>query len=509
MTAVGISSDLGTSPDLVLAYDLGTGGCKASLWTPAATVVAETVVSYPTGHPAPGRNEQRPADWWDAVAAATRALLEREPSARGRIAGISLSGQSLGAVQLDERRELVAPTTPIWSDTRGRTDEVFARVAESEWYRRTGNGFGAALYPLTKAAAFRAEEPDAWARTRHLVGSKDWINLRLTGELATDHSMASGSGAYDLAAGDYDEELLAAAGLDRGLFPPIVASAAVVGSLTADAAATLGLLSGIPVFAGAVDNAAMALGSRGTAEGRIYAALGSSSWITVTSSEPVVDDHARPYVFAHAIPGMFISALSTFSSGTSLEWLRATLAPGAGTGAFIDLAAASAPGARGVTFVPTLAGGTPLEGGSAARGGFTGLHLGAEQADLVRACLEGIAFSLDRSLALMRRLSGSSEPLLITGGGSRSSLWNGIYADILRSPLQHSSVDQQAATLGAAAIAFVGLGVWDDYTQADAAHAALDEISPTAPDSYTEARARFDAAVAALASLTPTQENPS
>jgi xylulokinase len=399
--------------------------------------------------------------------------------------------------------------TPIWSDTRGLPGGVFGRIPENEWYRRTGNGFGAALYPLTKAAAFRADDPGAWARTRHLVGSKDWINLRLTGELATDHSMASGSGAYDLAAGDYDDELLGAAELERGVFPRIVPSSERVGSITRAAAAALDLPTGIPVFAGAVDNAAMALGSRGTAEGRIYAALGSSSWITVTSNRPVIDEHARPYVFAHAIPGMFVSALSTFSSGTSLEWLRATLAPGTDTATFIDSAAGSAPGARGVSFVPTLAGGTPLEGGSDARGGFTGLHLGAGPADLVRACLEGIAFSLDRSLTLMRELSGSHEALLITGGGSRSPLWNGIYADILGAPLQRSTVDQQAATLGAAAIALVGLGIWDDYGRADAAHTGLDEIVPTSPESYADARDRFDAAVSALASLTPTQENPS
>lgn len=500
-------TDLGAAPDLVLAYDLGTGGCKASLWTPAATMLAETVVPYPTSHPAPGRNEQRPADWWDAVAASTRQLLERSPGARERIAGIALSGQSLGAVQIDDDGELVAPTTPIWSDTRGRPDAVFGDLSEAEWYRRTGNGFGAALYPLTKAAAFRAEDPGSWARTRHLVGSKDWINLRLTGQLATDPSMASGSGAYDLATGDYDDELLAAADLHRDVLPRIAPSSERVGSLTRAAATALDLPTGIPVFAGAVDNAAMALGSRGTAEGRIYAALGSSSWITVTSARPVIDEHARPYVFAHAIPGMFVSALSTFSSGTSLEWLHATLAPGTDTAAFIDLAAGSVPGARGVCFVPTLAGGTPLEGGSGVRGGFTGLHLGAGPADLVRACLEGIAFSLDRSLTLMRELSGSHEALLITGGGSRSPLWNGIYADILRSPLQRSAVDQQAATLGAATIALVGLGIWDGYGRADAAHTGLDEIVPTSPESYAGTRDRFDAAVSALASLTPTQEN--
>lgn len=490
---------------LALAFDLGTGGCKASLRDEHGRMVAETVSEYPTEHPAPGRNEQRPEAWWDAVVTSTRALLAQRPDAASAVAGIALSGQSLGAVQLDDHLDLVTPTTPIWSDARGRTAHVFAQLPEPEWYRRTGNGFGAALYPVFKAATFAAEDPASWRRTRFLAGSKDWINLRLTGRLVTDHSMASGSGAYSLERGGYDPEILEAAGLPLDLLPSPVESADVVGPLTAAAADVLGLPAGIPVFAGAVDNAAMALGSRGTSEGRLYAALGSSSWMTVMSARPVLDEAARPYVFRHAIPGLHISALSTFSSGTTITWLRDTLAPGEPIGDFIERAAASTPGARGAVMVPTLAGGTPLEGGSGVRGGLVGLELGTSTADLVRACLEGIAFALDRSLRLMRELSGSDQELLISGGGSRSPLWNRLYADILGTPLVRTSVDQQAATLGAATIAFVGLGVWDDFARADDAHTVIERIIPgdRAADRYASARARFDAAAASLASLPP------
>lgn len=490
---------------LALAFDLGTGGCKASLWDEHAHMLAETVSEYDTLHPAPGRNEQRPEDWWRAIAASTREIIERVPDAATSVAGIALSGQSLGAVQLDDALELVRPTTPIWSDARGLTAHVFAELPEPEWYRRTGNGFGAALYPVFKAAAFAAEEPEAWARTRHLVGSKDWINLRLTGRLVTDHSMASGSGAYSLVRGGYDDEILDAAGLSRELFAEPVESADVVGALTRDAADALGLRAGIPVFAGAVDNAAMALGSRGTAEGRLYAALGSSSWMTLTSARPVLDEHSRPYVFRHAIPGLHVSALSTFSSGTTIGWLRDLLAPGEPIGTFVERAAASVPGAGGAVMLPTLAGGTPLEGGSDVRGGLAGLELGTTSADLVRACLEGIAFALDRSLRLMRELSGSDDELLISGGGSRSPVWNRIYADILQTPLVRTSVDQQAATLGAAAIAFVGMGAWTDFGRVDDAHSVIERIVPAddAEAAYRAARARFDAASAALAALSP------
>lgn len=485
----------------VLAFDLGTGGCKSSLWTEAGSCIGETVVPYPTLHPAPGRAEQRLADWWDAVAGSSRLLLQEHPGARDTVAGIALSGQSLGMVLLDAQRRPLEETTPIWSDTRGAdaTGAVFGRIAEEEWYLRTGNGFPPGLYPLFKAAWYRRERPDVWGRARHVLGSKDWINLRLTGEIATDHSYASGSGAYSLAAGAYDAELLDAGGLDPALLPDPRESADTVGALLPDAAEALGLRAGVPVFAGAVDNACMALGSLGTREGRIYAALGSSSWMTVTTAAPILDVESRPYVFRHAIPGLHISALSTFSSGTSFDWLRSLLLGGAAVPDVIALAEPVARGADGVLFLPMLAGGTPLEGGPAARGAFTGLDLGTGPAQLVRATLEGIAFALRRSLDRMRSLSGSAEELVVSGGGSRSPLWNRIYADVLDTTLVRTSVDQQAATLGAATIAFAGLGAWD-FADAERPHTVLERVRPD-PDAvreYEPIRAAFDDAIAAL-----------
>lgn len=489
---------------LVLALDLGTGGCKASLWSDDGACLAETVRPYPTRHPAAGRNEQRPADWWDAVVDSSRHLLAASAGASTRVAGIALSGQSLGVVPLDGDGELVLEATPIWSDARGAASagRAFSAIAEADWYRRTGNGFGAALYPLFKIGVMREEAPDAWGRVSRVLGSKDWINFRLTGEIATDHSSASGSGAYSLAVGAYDDELLAAGGVERGLLPEPRESHDQVGTLTDAAARRLGLPAGVPVFAGAVDNACMALGSRGIEEGSLYAALGSSSWMTVTSTDPVLDDESRPYVFRHAIPGKHVSALSTFSSGTSLGWLRDRIAPELSTTEFIDRGLAVEPGARGVQFLPMLAGGTPLEGGPGARGAFLGLELGHAADELARAALEGIAFALRRSLDRIRALSGSREPVLVSGGGAQHDGWNQLYADVLDTTLERSTVDQHAATLGAATVAFVGLGAWE-YRDAARPHStvAVYDPAPGADDLYRPLRERFDRAVAVLARL--------
>ncbi|RKN39483.1 xylulokinase [Streptomyces hoynatensis] len=503
-TPAGTGRATGTGAATVLALDLGTGGCKASLWTAQGACLAEAVAEYPTHHPAAGRNEQRPADWWRAVVTAAREVTARRPAGTG-VDGVSLSGHSLGTLLLDRHGEPVEPVTPIWSDARAGAEAAafFARFPERDWYERTGNGFPPALYPLFKAAWYRAHRPESWARARVVTGCKDWINLRLTGELATDHTYASGSGAYDLTARGFDPELLAAGGLDPALLPPLREATDVVGTLTREAADALGLTAGTPVLAGAVDNACMALGSRGTAPGRIFAALGSSSWITVTTAAPVLDFASRPYVFAHAVPGLFVSALSTFSSGSSIEWLRDLIAPGMSVGAFVDEAGTAPALARGVLMLPMLSGGTPLEGGPAARGVLCGLDLAHGRADVARAGLEGVAYALRRSLDEMRRLTPCEEELLITGGGSRHPLWNRIYADVLGVPLLRTGVERQAAALGTAAIGFVGIGAWRDFAPADAAHAVTGRHlpEPAAAAAYATGRRRFEAALAAHAAL--------
>lgn len=486
--------------DIVLALDLGTGGCKASLWDRDGRMLGEEFEPYPTTHPRSGWNEQAPSDWKDAVITCTRRLLEDR--AEVVINGIALSGHSLGIVLLDGTGEPIEPTTPIWSDTRAvaEADLVFAELDERSWYLRTGNGFTPALYPLAKARWFARHRPAVWQATRMILGCKDWINYWLTGRLATDHSYASGSGLYELGLGDYADDFLQAAGVLRSQLPEPMASHDLVGNLSAEAAATLGLTVGTPVFAGAVDNASMALGSCGVAEGRCYASLGSSSWMTVTSATPVLDVDTRPYVFAHAIPGYYASALSTFSTGTSMTWVRDVAGGGRDFPSLLDEAMSLSVEADIPICVPTLGGGTPLEGGPRVRGVFAGLDLSHGVAHLARACMEGIAFSLERSFTALAQLVAIEGELLISGGGARHGGWNQLYADIIGQPLVRTSVDQQAAALGAATIAWVGLGAWS-YPDAERPHHVQESYRPDPRSAlgYQHRRSRFRALQTVLA----------
>jgi xylulokinase len=490
--------------ETVAAFDLGTGGVKAAIFRADGTCLAEKVVSYRTHYPSPSFHEQRPEDWWDAVRESLAALLTVPAVEAGAIRAIALSGHSLGCVPLDEEGALLQEFVPLWSDGRAvaEAEDFFTRVDPDAWYRRTGNGFPAPLYTVFKAMWLQRNAPEIFARTRTIIGTKDYINQRLTGRIATDPSYASGTGVYDLRAGGYAPELIEAAGLAPDLFPPIVASTDVIGTLLPDIADRLGLARDVKVIAGGVDNSCMALGGRTFRAGDAYASMGSSSWITVCAAEPLLDARVRPFVFAHVAPGMFISATSIFSSGTSINWVSDTLLPDlkqAAMAAGLDvheelfrLAAEAPAGARGLLFVPTLGGGTSFEGGPAVRGGFLGLDLQHDRADILRASLEGVALGLRVALDELRRMTEIGPEMIIVGGGARSAFWRQIFSDVFDCAIVKTGIDQQAAALGAAALAFVGLGLWQDFEPIRALHAAESRSEPA-----EETRAVYAAALTA------------
>lgn len=501
--------------DVALAIDLGTGGCKAALVDLSAQVVGTAFVAYPTEYPAPGRHEQRPADWWDAVVRSSRELLAAD-AGRHRVIAVGLSGQSLAMVPVDADGTALIESVPIWSDTRGEDVAAahFTDADEPNWYEQTGNGFPRGMYTVFKAGWLRANRPDIAATTRHILGSKDWVNARLTGVSRTDPSYASGSGAYDLRARRILPELLGSLHLPLDWWPAVVASTEVIGRVTAAASAATGLPAGVPVVAGGVDNSCMALGAGLDHAGAAYVSLGSSNWVTTAGSEPVLDPVDRPFVFDHVLPDLYVSALSTFGGGSSLTWLATLLGRDDDLDTLLGEAAGTPVGANGLTCVPTLAGGTVAEGGPAVRGAFLGLDLGHTPGDLTRALVEGIGFSLaDAAHRMLTAVPAGSE-LIVTGGGARGGLLLQILADLVGRPISRPGAAQHGAALGAAALALLGTGAWADTAPLRAARQSVLRVAPRpelAP-SYALPRARFDAArsaTRAYAEATPgTTGNP-
>ena len=426
---------------LILSHDLGTGGNKASLFDADGARLVSVFVPYETFYPGPGMHEQRATDWWNAVVRSTRSLLEsaKEKGITSRdIGSLAISGHSLGCVPLDATGNLLREATPIWSDSRaGNEAAAFFRDVDPEtWYLRTGNGFPAAHYTLFKILWYKNNEPELFRRMTKVLGTKDYINYRLTGIQATDYSYASGCGCYDLTGWNYDDELIRHAGISPSLFPKIVPSTEILGPLVPEAAEELGLSPSLLVAAGGVDNSCMALGAGCFSAGRTYASLGSSSWVAVSDTKPLLDIRTKPYVFTHVVPNMFASALAIFSSGTTFRWLRDQLCRDLIDRAvaenrevyelMIDEAKSSPPGARGLLHNPSLGGGSSLDPSPSIRGAFLGLDLTHTRSDVIRSVMEGIAMNLRLVLDEFRSLSDIRSEMVVVGGGAISCDWRQI-----------------------------------------------------------------------------------
>jgi xylulokinase len=473
----------------LIAYDLGTGGIKASLFDMKGRSLASSFIPYETYYPGDRMFEQRPDDWWRGVCASTKAILEKSGVDPVEIACAALSGHSIVTVPVSGNGELLMQQVPIWCDMRAsdETPDFFARIPYEEWYGATGAGDPPEGYSLFKLRWMKRHMPGVYEKTAVVLGSKDYINYKLTGVARTDPSYASSFGVFGLRDWDYREDYIEASGLRRSVFPEIAPSDFIIGKVTDEAASETGLVSGTPVACGGVDNMCMALGARGIEEGEAYTSLGTSSWIAVTSRVPVLDVKTLPFVYAHARKGYYTSAVSIFSAGNSYTWVRDTLFGKDGDYREMDRLAAKIPaGSGGVLFNPTLAGGSSQEKSPYTHGSYCGLSLGTTRGELIRAALEGVAMALRRTLDILKSHVTLRNEMLIVGGGASSPLWMQIFADIYNMKILKTNVDQDAASLGAAALAANACGAWDGYGAVPALHRreALYEPIPANKERY-------------------------
>jgi xylulokinase len=474
----------------IISFDLGTGGNKASLYDADGNLLATAFVPYPTHYPQVGWHEQNSADWWNAVVESTRKLLETSKADPKSISALAISGHSLGAVPVDKDGNLLRAATPIWSDIRAQdeVEEFFQKIDPDDWYMTTGNGFPAACYTVFKVMWYRKHESEMWKKVYRILGTKDYINQKLTGKMATDFSYASGTGVYNLTGWKYEPKFIQASGLPAEIWPEIVPSTHILGSILPDAAKALGLSENVQVTAGGVDNSCMALGAKNTRDGRVYVSLGSAVWIAVSSDKPVLDKVRKPYVFTHVVPGLFTSAVSIFSGGTSFAWVKDNICTnlieeakktGEDVYMLMNREAEKAPiGSNKLLFNPSLAGGTSQDDSVHLRGAYIGLDLKHGQPELIRAAMEGIAMNLRLRLDLLRKYTHLEDEMLFVGGGAKSRFYLGIFADVFNTRILKTNIDQDAAALGAAAIAAVGTGLWKDFSMIDEIHKTAELVDP-------------------------------
>lgn len=489
---------------MILAHDLGTTGDKASLHDDTGRTLATVTVDYPTRFAADGVAEQDPDDWWHAVRAATRQLLQRAGADVAEVKGVGFSGQMMGAVFLDGEARPVRPAM-IWADHRStaQADRLLRSVDLRSAYAELGHRIHP-TYTLPKLMWVRDNEPEAWARTRQVCVAKDFVVQRLTGVLVTDPSDASGTDAFDQVGGRWSTRLLDAAGLDPSVLPEIVGSTAVVGGVTAAAAEQTGLLPGTPVVLGGGDGPMAAIGAGViTPEDGVYVCLGSSSWISASTTQPLHDPAMRSMTFNHVVPGHFVPTATMQAGGASLSWVVDLLGRGEGDFERLLAAAAEAPAADdGLFFLPYLLGERSPHWNAAAAGAFVGLRRHHGAGNLVRAVLEGVAFNLRTCISAFTENGIPVDGVDAIGGGATSDVWMQVLADVWDVPVRRRTIVAEANSLGAAVTTAVGLGLVDDFAVARTLSTTTAEFAPGAAPAERY-REQYQAFLAAYDGLEP------
>jgi xylulokinase len=436
--------------EFLLGLDVGTTGARAVAIDLAGNVIAQASEEYPLSTPRAGWTEQDPERWW----AATQSVLRQVTSQLSHPpACLALTGQMHGSVFLDARDAVIRPAI-LWNDQRTASQcrAITESVGAARLIEITGNpaitGFQA-----PKIVWLRDEEPDAYARVRRVLLPKDYIRLRLTGLSVTDASDASGTSLLDLRTRNWSDEVLDALEIPRAWLPAVRESPEITGAITAEAADATGLPLGLPVAAGAGDNAAAAIGVGIVREGLVSSSIGTSGVVFAHSGTPRIDPHGRLHAFCHAIPQAYHVMGVTLSAGGSLRWWRDI----SGAGSYDDMSAlgeAAPPGSEGLVFLPYLAGERTPHLDPLARGAFIGLGTRHSAAHLTRAVMEGVTYSLNDCLDLISALGLPVREVIATGGGARSRFWRQLQADIFGLPVGRTAIDEGPA-FGAALIAGV------------------------------------------------------
>jgi xylulokinase len=472
--------------DVLVGIDVGTTGVKGLAIDPEGTVLARAERGYPLSTPHPGWAEQDPELWWKAA----EAVLAELRAAAGAPAGIGLSGQMHGLVALDASDRVLRPAI-LWNDQRTAAEcaDIERAIGLERLIELTGNralpGFTA-----PKLLWLRRHEPETYGRISHVLLPKDYVRLRLCGERATDVADASGTLLLDVTRRRWSAEVIDALELNGDWLPEALESPTVSGRTAA----------GIPVAAGAGDQAAGALGVGVDEPGPLSVVLGTSGVVFAALERFAADSRGRLHAFCHAVPGAWHAMGVMLSAAGSLRWLRDAVAPGISYDELIAGAALWPAGTEGLIFLPYLAGERTPHADPDARGAFAGLSVRHDRDALARAVLEGVAFGLRDSLDLISSMGVRPELGRVSGGGARSDEWLRIVASVLELPLERVEVDEGAA-FGAAILGGVGAGTWPDAHAAVAATVhARDRIEPASEwvDAYGEARERYRALYPAL-----------
>lgn len=488
--------------DTILTFDLGTTGCKVCLWDAEGALLSSADHGYPIHHPKPDWAEQDPEDWWRAaVTAGRQCLAGQEPS---RIAAIGLSSQREGVVPIGRDGKPLSHCI-IWMDRRCREQSV--RLGEEFGVSFLHHHTGVAPdpnYTACKLLWLRENQPDLLASAATFLQPRDFLYHRLTGSPATDYTLASRTMMIDLRHKKWWPEMFERVGARLDQFPPVYLSTEAPYQVAAEAAASLGIRTGIPVALGGGDRSCEGVGA-GLSGNRASDSTGTATQVSMVADR-LPENLGRVPCGIHAIPGRYLFELGASTTASAMRWLRELfgLAPTEVEGLERE-AAHSPPGARNLLILPFLMGARSTRWNPDARGLILGLSLGHTRGDIARALMEGAGYEVATCLDGLREIGITPGELVVIGGGARSDLWAQIKADILGCQVYRPRYTE-AASLGAAILAAAAVGlITDPEATARKWNPPVETFTPNpeATQVYRDRRQLFDDVYTALVPLFP------
>lgn len=468
-----------------LGIDIGTGGTRALLVNQQGAVVAACTAPHEDMKmDRPLWAEQRPENWWDAAQKAIRDVLAQAGASGGDVQAIGLSGQMHGLVLLDAANAVIRPAL-IWCDQRSQpqVDAINQAIGKANVVAHTANPMLTG-FTLPKLLWVRDNEPQNFERVRKFLLPKDYVRFMLTGEHATEVSDASGTGLLDVVTRKWSREMIERLKLDASLLPALHESADLTGKVSPAAAKATGLKAGTPVVGGAGDQAASGIGNGIVAPGITSCTLGTSGVVFAYLDRPQYDPQGRVHTFCHAVRGKWHVMGVTQGAGLSLQWFRNQFAPGAEYDSLTAEAATAPPLSHGLYWLPYLMGERTPHLDSIARGAWLGLTAKHNRADLLRAILEGVSYSMRDCLQILENMNVEVRGVRASGGGARSPFWRQMLADILGVSIA-TLENKEGSAYGAALLAMTGSGAFSSVEEACAA--SIREADSLVPFPHTSA----------------------
>ena len=459
----------------LLGIDIGTSGTKTVLFDTEGNAAASATYEYPLYQEHNGWAEQEPLDWWNAVKNGINDVIQSSGVSSADIKGIGLSGQMHGLVMLDQDGNVLRRSI-IWCDQRTseEVEDMNRIIGEKKLIEIAANpamtGFTAA-----KILWVKKHEPELYQQCAHILLPKDYIRYMLTGEYATEVSDASGMQLMDVPNRCWSEEILKFLDIDINLLGKMYESQEITGTVTAQAAKETNLLAGTPVVGGAGDNPAAAIGTGIVKEGRAFTTIGTSGVVYAVSDKVSIDPKGRVHTLCASVPGKWTVMSCTQAAGLSLQWFRNNFCSqemeqakveGVDPYVIMGVEAERIPiGCEGIVYLPYLMGERSPHPDPDCRGTFLGLSAMHTKAHLIRAVMEGVAYSQCECVDVFREMGVNINDMMVCGGGGRSPLWRQMLADMYHCPVSTIVADQGPA-LGAAILAGVGVGIYSSLEEA-------------------------------------------